>query len=218
MKNIFKTIKNGFKRKQKKIDSEDFLKKIDDVSSEYVKIMMKESHLMYSDESKLPYSKNLISDSLKIFLAYYHFRNETKIFNTYKALYNSLTKFQNISTEDLEKMKIFNNTNLIQKENELIQNKLKKNSNKINNEVKEIILAQAQRITKYDNKTFDYYTKICNKEYKRNNREFKRFILESERYLKFMGLNKSYFANFNNLFKYLYQNKKSFVKTLYKSI
>src|SRR6056297_1301587 len=208
MKNILKLIKNIFQKKRTKkerykINAQEFFNRINTVTSEFGKLMDRDSHLMYSNESKLPYSKKVILDSLKVFISFYFFNKKDTQLNAYMVAYNNLSTYQKIIKEDQDKMKFFNDTNYIQEENQLTQDKLKENNNEINDEVKKTILAQAQRISKKDNK--------------KNEMELGKFFFEAQEYLKNEGLTESHFANFNNLFNYLNENKRSFVETLYNS-
>jgi len=223
MKNILKLIKNIFQKKRTKkerykINAQEFFNRINTVTSEFGKLMDRDAHLMYSNESKLPYSKKVILDSLKVFISFYFFNKKDTQLNAYMVAYNNLSTYQKISKEDQDKMKFFNDTNYIQEENQLTQDKLKENNNEINDEVKKTILAQAQRISKNDNKIIQNYAELSNKENKKNEMELGKFFFEAQEYLKNEGLTESHFANFNNLFNYLNENKRSFVETLYNSI
>ncbi|HMA68552.1 MAG TPA: hypothetical protein VKN74_01670 [Candidatus Mcinerneyibacterium sp.] len=223
MKNILKLIKNIFQKKRTKkerykINAQEFFNRINTVTSEFGKLMDRDAHLMYSNESKLPYSKKVILDSLKVFISFYFFNKKDTQLNAYMVAYNNLSTYQKIIKEDQDKMKFFNDTNYIQEENQLTQDKLKENNNEINDEVKKTILAQAQRISKNDNKIIQNYAELSNKENKKNEMELGKFFFEAQEYLKNEGLTESHFANFNNLFNYLNENKRSFVETLYNSI
>lgn len=209
-----KRVKGDIEERQK-ITSERFLIKMEKVKNEYAKVIEDNAHLMYSDKANLPYSKRVIKNTLKILAVYACFSDQKSLFNFYKIAYDQIANFQNMSEEEKEDIKLFNDFSLIKSNNQEIMEKTYQHNHIFDSDIEELLEEKAESYTSVNQKLYNDYTRDSNTEYDINNLEFNNFINDARSYLKEENLNELYFAEFKNFYSYLEVSIPKVIKEIY---
>jgi len=195
---------NHIKEKEKQaITPKKLLIKLEKIKREYGKVMEENSYLMYSDKTNLPYSKKVIRNTLKILAVYACFSGQKSLFNLYKIAYDQIANFQNLSDEEKEDIKIFNDFSLINRNNKEIMKKINQNNGNFDSDLEEMLYKNIAKTSSFNQELYDDFARISNIEYESNNRNFNAFINNAKGYMKNNNLNESYFADFEKFYSYL---------------